>query len=161
MALQIDFSKLDAQDVLDIAIQVEEEAMENYEQLVAWMTRYGNTAAADFFSRMARMEERHRDQIAAQRHVLFGATPPRHTDVAIWEVEQPDWSEIERDLSLEKAFDLGMDSERRAGAYYEEALEYAEDPKVIELFRELRDAEKHHMRMLREHREQLLGESDA
>ena len=34
MALQVDFSMLDGQDVLDIAMQVEEEAKEHYERWV-------------------------------------------------------------------------------------------------------------------------------
>ena len=65
MGLQVDFSRLDAQDVLDIAIQVEQEAEDNYEQLATWLAADGNDETARFFKKMAGFEAKHREQLAA------------------------------------------------------------------------------------------------
>lgn len=156
MALQVDFSRLDGQDVLDLAIQVEQEAEDGYLQLADWVASDGNAEAAEFFTRMAGFEAKHRRQIEERRHALFGEAPPRHAS-APWQVEEPDYDALGREVSLEQAFELAMASERRAGEYYGEALEYASDPTVIELFRDLQRAEDDHLRMLRAQRARSLG----
>jgi rubrerythrin len=161
MVLEIDFSRLDAQDVLDVAIDVEKEAEENYEQLAGWMSADGNDEVARFFTKMAGLERLHRDQIAEHRHALFGDAPARHSSRAVWEVEQPEYGEIDGEMSLEKAFDVAMDAERRAGEYYANALDYASDPQVVTLFQRLRDSEAEHLRLLREQRERAFGPSDT
>jgi rubrerythrin len=158
MALQVDFSMLDGQDVLDVAIQVEEEARGNYEQLASWLEADGKPDVADFFARMAGLEQLHRDQLAAQRAEHYGDAAPRHTDVAIWEVEEIDYDSLGKDVDLKQAFELAMGAERRAGEYYAEALEYASDPKTVELFEMLRDSEEEHLRLLREQRDRLFGD---
>lgn len=157
MALDIDFSKLDAQDVLDIAILVEQEAQDNYEQLTSWMEADGNHEVAGFFAKMATLEQRHRDQLVAQRHELFGDTPPRHSSRAVFEVEQPSYDDMTGKVTLEQAFELGMDAERRAGEYYGEALEYASDPQVVSLFESLKRSEQDHLRMLQAQRDRAFG----
>lgn len=157
MGLHVDFSRLDAQDVLDLAIQVEQEAEDNYEQIAAWLTSDGNTAAADFFTKMSGFEAKHRQQLEQRRQQSFGDAPPRHSDDAPWEVEQPDYASIGRAMTLEQAFELAMEAERRAGDYYGEALEYASDPEVVDLFRGLKRAELEHLRLLEEWREKLTG----
>jgi len=157
MALDIDFSKLDAQDVLDIAILVEEEARDNYEQLASWMETDGNHEVASFFAKMATLEQRHRDQLSAQRHELFGDTPPRHSSRAVFEVEQPSYDDMAGKVTLEQAFELGMDAERRAGEYYGEALEYASEPQVASLFESLKRSEQDHLRMLQAQKDRTLA----
>lgn len=157
MGIDIDFSRLDARDVLDIAIQVEEEAQQNYEQLATWMAADGSGEIEKFFNRMANLERLHRDQLADRRQQMFGDVKPRDSTWVVWEVEQPDYGEIGSDMSLEKAFELAMAAERRAGDYYAEALDYASDPTVVVLFESLRDSEIEHLRMLREQRDRALG----
>jgi len=157
MALHVDFSRLDEQDVLDLAIQVEQEAEDNYLQLADWVGSDRNREASEFFVRMAGFEARHRRQIADRRLELFGDAPPRHSAKAAWEVEQPDWATIGCSVDLAQAFEVGMDAERRAGEYYNEALSYASDPGVIELFRALAKAEEDHLRMLRNQRDRAFG----
>lgn len=156
MGLDFDFSKLDARDVLDVAVQVEEEAEDSYEQLAAWTEADGNAATAEFFRRMAGLERRHRELLINRRHELFGDAPERQTRRGVWEVEQPDWDAIGPGLTLEAAFDLAMDAERRAGEYYATAIDYAHDQRVEELLETLRRAEEEHLRMLREQRERVL-----
>jgi rubrerythrin len=157
MPLEVDFSRLDAQDVLDLAIQVEQEAEDNYLQLADWSASDGNGEVAAFFTRMAGFEAKHRQQIETRRRALVGDAPSRHSDSAPWLVEQTDYDEIDKNLTLEHAFELAMDAERRAGDYYGGALEYASDPTVIELFQALQKAEGEHLRMLRSQRAVSLG----
>ncbi len=159
MGLHVDFSRLDAQDVLDLAIQVEQEAEDNYEQLSSWLAADGNTAAAEFFTKMAGFEAKHRQQLVQRREQMFGDAPPRHSDDAPWEVEQPDYAAIGRAMTLEQAFELAMEAERRAGDYYGGALDYASDPAVVDLFRALKRAELEHLRLLEEQRAKLAGET--
>ena len=157
MVLQVDFSRLDEQDVLDLAIQVEQEAEDSYLQLADWVGSDGNREASEFFVKMAKFEAKHRQLLTDRRLALFGDAPARHSAKAAWEVEQPDWDAIGRSLDLEQAFELGMEAERRAGEYYSEALSYASDPGVIELFQALAKAEEDHLRMLRNQRDRAFG----
>ena len=76
---------------------------------------------------------------------------------AAWEVEQLDYARIGKSVDLKLAFGLAMDAERRAGEYYREALSYASDPAVIELFESLAKAEDDHLRMLRNQRARAFG----
>ena len=157
MALQVDFSRLDQQDVLDLAIQVEQEAEDSYLQLADWVGSDGNREASEFFARMAGFEARHRERLAGRRQELFGDAPPRHSAKAAWEAEQVDWAAIGKSVDLKAAFGLAMEAERRAGEYYREALSYASDPDVIELFQSLAKAEDDHLRMLRNQRARAFG----
>jgi len=159
MALQVDFSKLDGRDVLDVAIQVEEEARDSYQELAGWLKADGKPDVAAFFERMASFEQLHRDQLAELRAAEYGDAPPRHSDRAIWEVEEIDYDALGKSIDLGGAFRLAMDAERRAGEYYAEALEYAADQKTIELFTMLRDSEQAHLRLLREQHDRLFGSS--
>jgi rubrerythrin len=162
MGIDIDFSKLNPQDVLDMAMQVEEEAQENYEQLARWMASDGKEEVEKFFLKMANLERLHHDQIAAQRLEMFGDSEPRRSSTwVVWEVEQPDYDDIDADVSLERAFELAMDAERRAGEYYAGALEYTSEPRVIELFKKLRDAETEHLRLLGDQRDTIFGSRDS
>lgn len=148
MGVDLDFSKLTAMDVLDLAIYVENEAEDNYEQLVTWMKQQGNDEAAAFFKRMAGLEEVHRRQISAVRVELFGEASPTTTNAYAWEVETPDFDSIPANVSLRKAYEIAIGAETKAHDYYAGALEYASDPKMIELLKDLRDAELKHRALL-------------
>jgi rubrerythrin len=150
MGLDFDFSRLDAQDALDLAIFVEEEARDHYEYLVKWMESQGNSEAAEFFRKMARWEVAHLDQVTAQRKELFGDAPARYASNVAWEVEAPDYDAMGKKVSLEEAFEIARGAETRARDYYAGALEYASDPKLVEILEGLRDAEIHHLKTLDE-----------
>jgi rubrerythrin len=157
MALELDFSKLSGTDILDMAIAIEDEAQLYYEQLADWVKKGTNGAAADFFNRMATREERHRQQIVAQRERLYGDAPESNAAKVSWAVESPDYDAVPNDISLRKAFDVAMDAETRAEAFYAGALEFAIDDKEAELFEGLRLAEAEHKRLLTEEAARLLG----
>ena len=150
MGLDLDFSKLDGMDVLDLAVYVEAEAAEYYEQLAAFMDAQGDAAAGDFFRRMIRLERLHGAQIAALRGELFGDRPSRYTHNIAWEVEAPDFDAAGKGLDLRRAYEIALGAETRAFDFYAGALEYARDGKVEELLATLRDAEADHQRMLRD-----------
>jgi rubrerythrin len=158
MALEVDFSRMDGRDALDIAIVIEDEAELAYEHLADWVEGDGNTEAAEFFKRMAAREKRHKDEITARRAELFGHAPSRHDEAAPWQAEVPDYESLGREVSLEDAFNVAMGAETRAHDFYADALEYIENPDIAELFDWLRKAEIEHQRLLREEMKRYLGE---
>jgi rubrerythrin len=157
MVLEPDFSRLDAQDVLDIAAVVEDEAMLAYEHLAAWVEGDGNTEAAEFFTRMAALEKRHKEAIEARKLRLFGDAPPRHDEAAPWQAEVPDYGALDREVDLEDAYRVALDAETRAFDFYSQALEYVDEPQIIELFEWLKKAEVEHKRLITEERQRHLA----
>ena len=156
MGLQVDFSMLDAQDFLDIAIEVEREASEHYQQLGAWMRASASDEVLSFFSAMVGREDRHREQLEVQRRELFGDAPARHDVVAVpWEVEAPDYSRVGATLDLRGALEMALEMETRAHDYYAQAKEYATDERVAELLEGFRLAEAEHQRLVREQLDRL------
>lgn len=156
MALEVDFSKMDGRDALDIAIVIEDEAQLAYEHLAEWVAGDGNTEAAEFFNRMAVREKRHKTEISERRKELYGDAPTRHDDDAPWQAEVPDYESLGREVSLADAFDVAMGAETRAHDFYAEAIDYIEDETVVELFEWLRKAEVEHQRMLKEEMDRYL-----
>ncbi len=157
MALELDFSKLSGTEILDMAIAIEDEAQLYYEQLADWVKKGTNGEAADFFNRMATREERHRLQIVAQRERLYGDAPASNAAKVSWAVEAPDYDAVPNDISLRQAFEVAMDAETRAEAFYAGALDYAADDTLADLFEGLRLAEAEHKRLLEEEMARLLG----
>jgi rubrerythrin len=155
MGIPMDFAKLGAKDVLDIAMFVESEAKERYELLAQHWERAGNAPVAEFFHRMAGLEELHRQQIAEQRQTMFGNEPSAYRDSTPWEVETPDEVRARAAASLRSAYELALDAEVQAHDYYAGALEYLTDPKVAELFEMLRQAEVQHQNFLKKEMEKL------
>jgi rubrerythrin len=158
MVLEPDFSRLDAQDTLDIAIVIEDEAQLAYEHLAAWVGGDGNTEAAEFFTRMATLEKRHKDAIISRRASLFGDAEPRHDESAPWQAEVPDYEALGREVSLEDAFQVALDAETKAHDFYSQALDYVDDPQIVELFEWLKKAEVEHKRLITEERRRQFGQ---
>jgi rubrerythrin len=149
MGVQFDFSMLDAMDILDLAVYVEKEAQESYEELASWAGD-DNPEARDFFTRMAGFEARHGAQIAARREELFGGKQARYTDTAPWDVETPDIAKLGDEMSLQRAYELALDAENRAADYYRSVIDYVSEPLAVELLEALRDSEVEHQRLIRE-----------
>ncbi len=148
MGLDMDFSKLQPHDVLDLAIFSEEEAQEQYERFAAAMEASRTSDAAEFFRAMAAREKRHRDQIAERRKALYATAKPTLANRAVWGVEAAHDASAETSLSLAAAFKIALDSEHRAYEYYTAALQQPLDGTVTSLFEGLRRAELEHMRLL-------------
>lgn len=154
MGMDLDFSMLDAMDILDLAIYVEQEAEDNYDQLAAW-AKNDNPDAASFFKKMAGWEKLHGSQVAEKRKERFGDTPAKYTSNLAWEVEVPDFDQVGSSLSLADALQLAYDAETRAREYYESVMEYISDNETLEFVTSLRDAEIQHQRLVKEQMDQL------
>jgi len=155
MTVEFDYSRLDAQDVLDIATYVEDEAQETYEQLVKWMEAQGKHDVAEFFQKMVGFEVLHKEQITTRRRALYGDAPARYTELVVSEVEAPDVDSIGDDCTLEQAMKLAQEAETKAYDYYAGAKEYISEPEVLELLDDLCKAELQHKQMLRAMQEKL------
>lgn len=148
MAVEFDFSKLNAMDVLDLACFIEREAAGNYEQLASW-AESNSPGAAGFFHRMARLEGQHDSQIEERRRALFGDEPARYVDSAPWEVEVPDFDQVGTTFTLEDAYALALGAEERAEAYFREAVSYVSDSQTVGILEGLAEEEVEHQRLLK------------
>ncbi len=148
MGLDMDFSKLQPQDVLDLAIFAEEEAYEQYEYLANAMESQGNGEIGGFFHRMAGREQLHRQQIAERREALYPVAPANLANRALWGVEAPYDAVASAGMTRADAFRLAMAAEKKAEAYYAAAMEQAIPDEVTQLFEGLRQSEVEHQRML-------------
>ena len=73
--MDLDFSKLSVQDALDLAILVEEEAQERYEEFAKILAAHHSPEVAKFFIFMAGNEAKHGADLRARRATEFGAAP--------------------------------------------------------------------------------------
>jgi rubrerythrin len=144
----IDFAALSLQDALDLAILIEEEARERYEDLAHHLEQRHTPDAARFFRFMALNEEKHRSDLAAQRRAIFGEGASRVSRTSLFEVEAPELDEIHILMSVREALQVALRAERKAWAFFSEALPQIRDHAVAALFRELRDEEVEHEQMV-------------
>ena len=154
--MSIDYGTLDLQDALDLAISIEEEAKDRYDEFVRQVGggRYPGDAA-DMFRLMAGYEEKHCAELAARRRQLFGTTPRRVTTDGIDDVEAPDRGQPRVFMSARQAMEVALSSEEKAHAFFDDALPHVTDPKVKALFEELRKEEEDHIRLVRQRIEKL------
>ena len=145
MATQgIDFTKLSAQDALDLAVLIEEEAEERYHEFAHQMEVHHTPDAARFFKFMADNEARHRLQLEGQRVQQFGKAQRRVTRDMLWDVEAPEYDEARAFMSPRRAMETALRCEEKAHAFFVGALAEIDDPAVRTIFEELRDEEVHH-----------------
>ena len=149
MAKSLDFSGLDLQDALDLAVLVEEEAQERYLELAAQMEEHRTHAAAEFFRFMAGNEEKHGLELAKRRRSLFGDLPRRVDRSLLWDVEAPTYDTVRAFMPLRQALQVALDSEEKAYAFFVEALGHISDPQVRTLFEELREEEILHQDLVK------------
>jgi rubrerythrin len=146
----LDFTSLNLQDALDLAILVEEEAEERYLEFVDQMRQHHTPEAADFFAEMARNEQKHGRELQARRRALFGDAPRRVTRAMLWDVEAPDYDQPRAFMSARQAMEVALGSETKAFEFFVQALPHVADPEVKKLFQELRDEELLHQSLVRE-----------
>ncbi|HEX9050765.1 MAG TPA: ferritin family protein [Anaeromyxobacter sp.] len=144
----IDFRSLSLQDALDLALSIEEEAKERYEQF-ATITggRYAGDAA-DMFRQMAGYEAKHWADLDRKRRELFGSAARRITPDALDDVEAPDRGAPRTFMSARQAAEVALAAELKAHEFFDEALREVKDPSVRILFDELREEEKRHVKLV-------------
>jgi rubrerythrin len=145
----IDFSRLTLIEALDLAVLIEEEAQERYEELTAQMEQHRTFEAARFFRYMAGNEARHGSELAAQRAERFGDAPRTVTRARLFDVEAPDYDAARAFMSPRMAMEVALASEVKAHQFFLEALKVLADPQVRALFEELRDEEVEHQDLVK------------
>lgn len=151
MTFQLDISTLNLQDALDMAVLIEKEAEERYLLFADQLGKRYRGDAADFFTMMARNEQRHGAEIAERRRLLFGDTPSRVTENMLeYDIEAPEMEKPRRYMSPRHALEIAMESEIKAYEFYDKALQSIQDPTVRKMIKELRDEEAGHQRLLNE-----------
>lgn len=149
MAIQgIDFTSLSLMDALDLAILVEDEAQERYEEFAAQMEQHRTPEAAKFFRYMVENEAKHGRELQARRTQLFQDAPRSVTRAMIFDVEAPDFDAARAFMSPRKAMEAAMASEVKAHAFFVAALPSLKDAEVCALFEELRDEELEHQQLV-------------
>jgi rubrerythrin len=144
----IDFATLSLVDALDLAILIEDEARERYEEFADQMTQHHTPDAARFFSDMAVNEAKHGSELRERRERLFPTEPRRVTREMLWDVEAPGFDEARMFMSAHDAMDVAMAAEIKAHDYFAAALVHVKDDDVKALFTELRDEEVEHQEMV-------------
>ena len=144
----IDFATLTLKDALDLAVLIEEEAKERYEEFTAQMEAHHTPEAASFFRFMVGNEAKHEAELAARRSMLFGNSPRTVSRAMIFDVEAPDYDEARAFMSPHTALDSAYRCETKAHGFFVAALPRIQDPDVRALFEELRDEEVEHQEMV-------------
>jgi len=144
----IDFRTLSLMDALDLAILVEDEAQERYEEFAAQMEQHRTPEAARFFRFMAENEAKHGRELSARREQLFGRTARVVTPAMICEVEAPDYDAARAFMSPRRAMEAAFASEVKAHGFFVEALPAIRDAEVRALFEELREEEVEHQALV-------------
>jgi len=145
----IDFKALSLKDALDLAVLVEEEAKERYEEFADQMDQHRTPEAAKFFRFMALNEAKHGQELAARRAQRFGDEARTVTRAMIFDVEAPDFDAARAFMSPRKSMEAALASEVKAHAFFVAALPGLQDAAVKALFEELRDEEIQHQDLVK------------
>jgi rubrerythrin len=146
----IDVTRLSLQDALDLAILMEDEARERYQEFSRIVGgRYAGDAS-DMFRLMATYEEKHGRQLEDRRRRLFADAPRRMTRDMLDDLEAPDRGTPRVFMSARQAMEVALSSEEKAYTFFDDALHEVTDPDVRALFTELREEEGVHRTMVQE-----------
>ena len=147
---RLDLSKLTLMDAIDLAALIELEACRRYEQFAEELGSRGGDDPGAVFQSMAVNENKHCEQLAERRLALFGDKPATVKLDDVFDVEAPDASAPSWNMSARAAYYVALSSEKKAFAFYDEALHHVTQPDVKAMFEELRDEEAEHVAMLEE-----------
>ncbi|MBI4911299.1 MAG: rubrerythrin [Acidobacteria bacterium] len=145
----IDFSRLSLKDALDLAVLIEEEAKERYEEFADQMEQHRTPEAAKFFRYMALNEAKHGEELAARRATLFGNQGSSVNRSMLFDIEAPDYDEARAFMSPRAAMQAALASETKAHGFFVAALPSIQNPEVKALFEELRDEEVEHQDLVK------------
>ncbi|MFN7950414.1 MAG: ferritin family protein [bacterium] len=149
MAKRVDFGKLSVQDAYDLAILVEDEARERYEEFVEQLELHHTPEAAEFFRQMVVNETKHGESLAVRRKERFGSAPAVVTRDMLWDVEAPEYDQVRTFMSVRQALEVALAAEIKAYEFFGAALAQIADPEIRTLFAELREEEQKHQGMVR------------
>jgi rubrerythrin len=144
----IDFAKISLRDALDLAVLVEEEAKDRYEEFADQMEKHHNPEAAKFFRFMLAVEAKHESRLADRRKGLFGDQPRTVKREMIFDVEAPEYDEVRANMTLRQALETSLRAETKAFEFFEAAAGKVELKEVRDIFSELRDEEREHQALV-------------
>src|SRR5512138_2222438 len=102
----LDFATLSLHDALDLAILIEEEARERYEEFAENLALHHTPDAARFFTTMAGNEAKHGADLLERRQALFGNAPRRVTRDQLWDVEAPGFDQPRMFMTAREAMEV-------------------------------------------------------
>ena len=137
----IEFSTLTLRDALDLAILVDEEAEERYEELADQLELHHTPEAASFFHRMSSEERRHVAELRQRRQQLFPEAGLGIPHARAWDVKTPEYDGIHAFMTVREAMQTALGAEEKAEAFFEAALHEVHDEDVAAFFAELRAEE--------------------
>jgi rubrerythrin len=149
MTRKIDFATLDLQDGLDLAILIEEEARERYQEFQKLVGGRYKGDASDVFKNMAESEAKHHAQLLARRTQLFKGAARRVDRSWFEDVEAPDRGKPRVFMGPRQALEVALESEQKAHDFFAGALPHVKNLEVQALFQELRDEELQHQRYIK------------
>jgi rubrerythrin len=155
----LDLAGLDLRDALDLAILVEEEARDRYEELAAQMENQHTSEAAAFFHAMVKNEAKHGEELAVRRQSLFGDAPRRVDRSLLWDVEAPAYESVRAFMTLREALTVALEAEVKAFHFFSEALKLPIAGPVKELFEELKQEEVLHQELVNKQLSRLAPDS--
>jgi rubrerythrin len=150
MTQDLDFAKLSLKDAIDLAILVEDEAEERYNEFFAQLEAHRTDESAEFFKFMAANEAKHGQELRQRRQEMFGDEPAQVDRSMLWDVEAPDYSEAKAFMSIHEALNVALDAETKAFEFFDQALAQISDDGVKALFSELREEEIEHQDLVKE-----------
>jgi erythrin-vacuolar iron transport family protein len=155
----LDLLTLDLRDALDLAILVEEEARDRYEELAAQMENQHTSEAAAFFRTMVKNEAKHGEELASRRKELFADAPRRVDRSLLWDVEAPAYETVKAFMTLREALTVALDAEVKAYDFFAAALKLPIAEPVKKLFEELKEEEVLHQELVKKQLSRLPPDS--
>ena len=145
----IDFAALSLQDALDLAILIEEEAQERYEEFADNLAVHHTPDAALFYATMAGNEAKHGAELLMRRQSIFGDAPTHVSRAMLWDVEAPDFDQSRVFMTARQAMEVALASEVKAFEFFDAALDHVTNSDVRVLFEELRAEEVEHQELVK------------
>ncbi len=146
---KIDFKTLGLRDALDLAMLIEEEAMDRYGEFADSMELHHTPAAAKFFRFMKGIEQLHEAKLRGRREELYPNVPRVVTREMIYDIEAPETHEPRVHMTARDALKISLGAEVKAFEFFDAALKQVKDPGVGGLFEELRNEELEHQELVK------------
>lgn len=138
------------EEFMACAWAMEVEAADRYSELADLMSTHHNREVSELFARLARIEGKHRDQIAART----GSTPAAEAPLYRWETpegpETTDYGELHYLMQPWHALKLAEHNERQAVEFFERFARARVPAAVRAAALEMAEDEREHVRLIQE-----------
>jgi rubrerythrin len=153
MSRKFDLSKLDLMDALDLAIIIEDDARERYEEFYRQIGTSGSNDAGMFFLQMSKNEAKHTEDLQALRKKHFQETKSRMNRTTLYEfqeIEAPEFDQAKSRMSVAQSLMVALDCEIKAFEFYNKTSTIVKNAEVKKFFEDLAKEEIEHQKMVRE-----------